>query len=460
MIATVLLRSLDENHPPLLWALQGFLGGQAKSPEPVAGHHATLLDEVVVGHQQYQQAINDQLHFRRAFAEVFRRRSLLFMGSGLQEDYLVNLFSEIVHHHGLGALPHFALVSSEDKKGIDTWFLEVRLGIVPVDYGSHDDLPGHLKNLAAAVTEAPWGRRAALDGSSATRCQLHELSYRLIPSGVPGEELEVRVVNSPLPLPDKDRKEASLVSVGRWENEPMVGNLASSHLKSARQHGKLTASDKHWVPLGESPSYVFRWGSSSIFAVAARRRDSHGRQYDVRDLTIIPEAVDAALYAIEMADFSTALVGAVASGPGSDLHPLHTFAQTLRGLRLFAGRGGERRLRRISLFIVDPRVWSPVVAGKVAMQEMLGSDLVTYHVDLQDAEGRVEHIRATLPVLPTAEVLMQHFHFDPNRWRFTLVPRPTDEEDNADLPLDITVLPTMTMILTPRSAANPNQHRM
>ena len=41
-----------------------------------------LAGQVVAGHQQYQNAINAHAHFRRAFAEVFRRRSLLFLGSG------------------------------------------------------------------------------------------------------------------------------------------------------------------------------------------------------------------------------------------------------------------------------------------------------------------------------------------------------------------------------------------
>ena len=107
------LRSLDEPSPPILWVLQGFLGGQTSQSDKIISdgkRRRELTNQLVVGHQQYQRVINAEEHFRRAFAEVFRRRSLLFLGSGLLEDYLVNLFGEIIHYHGPGPHPHFALL--------------------------------------------------------------------------------------------------------------------------------------------------------------------------------------------------------------------------------------------------------------------------------------------------------------------------------------------------------------
>jgi hypothetical protein len=112
------LRALDETTPPILWVLQGFLGGQVADPEVYikdSNRQRELLNQLVVGHQQYQRAINSEHHFRRAFAEIFRRRSLLFLGSGLLEDYLVNLFSEIIHHQGPGPYPHFVLVRTKER---------------------------------------------------------------------------------------------------------------------------------------------------------------------------------------------------------------------------------------------------------------------------------------------------------------------------------------------------------
>jgi hypothetical protein len=108
-----ILQSLDSISSPQIWALQGFIGGQLTNPSTIIGNtdkRIELAHQLVLGHQQYQRAINAALHFRRAFAEVFRRRSLLFLGSGILEDYLVNLFSEILHNQGCGPFPHFALL--------------------------------------------------------------------------------------------------------------------------------------------------------------------------------------------------------------------------------------------------------------------------------------------------------------------------------------------------------------
>ena len=69
-----------------------------------------LAEQIVVGHQQYQLVMHREGAFRRAFSEVLRRRSLLFIGSGLQEDYLLNLFGEVQIMHGPGSLPHYALM--------------------------------------------------------------------------------------------------------------------------------------------------------------------------------------------------------------------------------------------------------------------------------------------------------------------------------------------------------------
>jgi SIR2-like domain len=157
------LRSLDEATPPILWTLQGFLGGQAEKHEAIIKdtiRRRELVNQLVVGHQQYQRAINSENHFRRAFAEVFRRRSLLFLGSGLLEDYLVNLFSEIIHHHGPGPYPHFALINVKERERFDSSFLQTRLGIVPVFYKDHNDIPNYLNELSTLVNYWPGSKKS------------------------------------------------------------------------------------------------------------------------------------------------------------------------------------------------------------------------------------------------------------------------------------------------------------
>lgn len=63
------LASLVFDSPPILWALQGYLGGQSKVGlviPPV--QTAELARQVVVGHHQYQRVINTVPHFRRTFS--------------------------------------------------------------------------------------------------------------------------------------------------------------------------------------------------------------------------------------------------------------------------------------------------------------------------------------------------------------------------------------------------------
>lgn len=78
-----MLAALNWQTSPILWALQGYLGGQSDkrfSPARDANNSARRLErEIVVGHRHYQQVINTEPTFRRVFAEVLRRRSMLFL---------------------------------------------------------------------------------------------------------------------------------------------------------------------------------------------------------------------------------------------------------------------------------------------------------------------------------------------------------------------------------------------
>jgi hypothetical protein len=149
------LKSLDDDLPPILWAVQGFVGKLAipHSDYVSEARLHDLIKQVVIGHQQYVQATNGDPHFRRTFAELFRRRSLIFVGSGLQEDYIVSLLSEIVHHHGLASFPHFAMFGQDAK--VDEWFLRTKLGINVLQYSDNSTLPHHLKRIGDAARWSP-----------------------------------------------------------------------------------------------------------------------------------------------------------------------------------------------------------------------------------------------------------------------------------------------------------------
>ena len=117
--------------------------------------------------------------------------------------------------------------------------------------------------------------------------------------------------------------------------------------------------------MDKSSLYAFRYGDTPFFAVAARRKDLKGKRHDRRDLGVIPEAVCTVLKKIDKAGFGTVHMGAVASGFQRPWHPIHPFAQTLRGIRKFTLEPECDSIKTINLYIVDAAVWYPVIGGTV-----------------------------------------------------------------------------------------------
>ena len=152
------LTSLRSPTVPLLWALQGFLPGQAlirtrhhtgefetRSWRDYAliqglqqGRLTELEHQVVVGHAEYRSVTMRSESFRRAFAEVCRSRSLLFLGSGLRDRYLLDLFSQVAELYGPSSQQHYAVMP---KGEVDPQFLRRYFGIWVKEVSSTDEIP-------------------------------------------------------------------------------------------------------------------------------------------------------------------------------------------------------------------------------------------------------------------------------------------------------------------------------
>ncbi len=143
------LSALSVTVPTVLWTIHGFLPRQE---QPELAH---LANEMVVGHDEYRRIAHADPYYRRAFGELWRRRSLLFLGSSLGDPYLLDLFSEVQELHGTNPQPHYALV--EDDKVLDEELLRTRFNIIVARYGRHGELPEHLQELARRV-RAPQPR--------------------------------------------------------------------------------------------------------------------------------------------------------------------------------------------------------------------------------------------------------------------------------------------------------------
>jgi hypothetical protein len=465
------IRSLDSQTRPILWALQGFLGGQAEKLDALVEkrvldekRHFELARQVVVGHQQYQQAINTQAHFRRSFAEVFSRRSLLFLGSGILEDYLVNLFGEIAHHYGPGPYPHFALFCRESfnkKEPPDPRFFQMRLGITPVVYDRYEQLPGLLNRLAEAVGERP--SRSAPGASKPASWMPDELGFNLVDGlqrpvadeGPAGTARRLRLLYAPLPAP-AGKSECVIVSVGRTvkDKRPLHGRQATGLLKKAVSAGLVTHTEPHgWKAFssGSHPPLAYRFGDAPIFAVAARidvpaplSATHPDDPEDSRDLGIIVNAVSEALLMADQAGFTQVRMGPVASGHFRLWTPLHPFIQTLAGVRHFFSQHPGSGIRLIELHVFSPGVWFPVVAGKVPVGEILSSDMMKVWVDVRNSEGSSEIFAVTTRGPKPVRAIKEICGLPADRWNTEILPRsgkadPSEEDDRLVTPASIVV---------------------
>ena len=144
------LRALRAPDHPIVWALQGFVGGQSEHGNAY-DHSNSLGDQIVVGHAEYRRTTNAEPYFRRSFSEVFRSRSFLFLGSSI-ERYLLDLFSEIIELFGPNPYPHFAVFTDGDESKQDfRESLAHTHGIQAIILDEHGKLPSFLDELHAAI---------------------------------------------------------------------------------------------------------------------------------------------------------------------------------------------------------------------------------------------------------------------------------------------------------------------
>src|SRR5262245_55472104 len=154
------LTALSNPGRPLLWALQGHMNAPCRLPDNVEAR-SDLERELVVGHEEYRRVTYRDTGFRRAFAEVFRQRSLLFLGAGIKETYLQDLFGEVLEIYGPCSRPHYAIMPEGE---VDPGFMLSRLQIRVIEFpkGKYDEVITWLDQLVLATsvrTERPvrWG---------------------------------------------------------------------------------------------------------------------------------------------------------------------------------------------------------------------------------------------------------------------------------------------------------------
>jgi hypothetical protein len=396
------LRSLDINTPRILWCIQGYVGNvlpEASKPWLSNFDRAALLDQIVIGHQQYQQAAHQSLAFRRAFAEVYRRRSLAFVGSGLAESYFVNLISEIVVNYGPSPRPHFALFSLDEyeRNGVDGEFLRIRLGVTPVIYGdTYKELPEALtKVLPPKTRRGPDPHAVAVPRPLAVsfsvprrRAADQELSLDDIP-----REVSLRFDSLPLPGPG----ECVVVSAGRDKTEggrimPSLGRQAQSFLSEHYPLLPDAGAPESWIPVPEADCLFqlkIKGEQKPVFALAVRELNSPNGN----SLKDIKSETKKALVRIEQTtNFRKVFMGVLATGNMQFADPTISFIAQLAGVRRFTHdpSGSEHGLEFVEIRILNPNISAPVIEGRIPVRELLSSNLVRIFVRVADAAARQE----------------------------------------------------------------------
>jgi hypothetical protein len=408
------LSSLTAPSDSVLWALQGFL-----APRDIrASMSPSLSEEFVIGHEEYRRVTHREPHFRKAFAEVYRRRSLLFLGSGLKESYLLDLFGEILEFYGTNPLYHYALVKQGD---VDIEFLLARFNTIVIEYADHAALPGLLGDLNREVL----GRR-----TRTTRW-----GYAVCASKIAGHETEpadVSLIRGKLPLPDRaEEHEVNRCCIaisgggGHVYGKVSLGGAMQHYVAGARKLGRIETLQPDPV---DGYDHVWRYDESPLFCVVAREED------DVRDVRCISRALGELCDVASGLGYRLARVQLLSAGPGRDFPPRLSLVEMVRGYAEWRRRTGTDF--SIAVHLVDPNLLYELTTGRIEVLELLTCPDVRFWVEIVMPSGELErHLQHCLPDARVAEIA-ERFAIPPT-WNHEVGPPPSREEQPLPEPKTI-----------------------
>ncbi len=396
------LASLDFDSPPIVWALQGYLGGLSKSGWNIPSTKVTeLANQVVVGHHQYQRVINNVPHFRRTFSEVFRRRSFLFMGSGLTESYILDLFGEVLTYFGPNPRPHFAFLRAKEAEH-RAEFLSHRLNTTVITYDNHDDLPLMLDELNKSLSSPTIYQ---VPGAPIEQAFVFNKN---------GQQLSITL--SGLPAPSE--KSCVALRVGRaGDGSIKEGSMALSYLQQ-HHSTKIGLSRWHLMP---GHHYVHRLDDSSIFGVAARTN------CDKRDLRLVATSIKELVIIASELNYESVHVGLIAAGKRKIWRSTFSLIEMIRGVRRAASEISGT-IPSLYFHIVDPSVKFPLMARKLPIAEILACEDVRFWLEINNLESEIERFmiieNEITPLISIAKKYMIPFE----SWLVEIYPSPFSGE--------------------------------
>jgi hypothetical protein len=416
------LTSLRVAGRAILWALQGHLA----APCRVAGHEddRRLASELVIDHAEYRRVTYREPHFRRAFGEVFRDRSFLFLGSGLREAYLQELFGEIIELHGPSARGHYAIMPRGE---VDPGFMAARFQITVVEYPErpgdidHRFVPACLETLRAAIERSEAAAVSWSWGSSDDR------------GSVVQSRPDLEIARGPLPMTG-DEHECLVVSAGGRLDQDVFHVSDALQPTLARWCGRDQEHDVSWMrrPAVRSP-YVGEYEHARAFAVRARAEHD-----DVKDLLSVRDA-SRALFEAVGTRYRTIRMQLLASGGDErgdgrrwSIRPFPARFALVETVRAW---GEWRRDHpdadvRLVLHVVDASVLRALAGGRIDVLELLRCRDVAFWAEVVQNRSLLERRRFELDESTSLGAVAAELCLDPAHWSVDVSP-PTDIDAQA-----------------------------
>lgn len=402
------LTSFSTAGRPLLWALQGYLHDVPHADLPFAAK-PELGEQLVVGHEEYRRVTYRDLHFRRAFAEVFRQRSLLFVGAGIQESYLQELFGEVLEFYGPGTRPHYAFIQEGE---VDPDFMLSRFQIMVVEYpkGEHAEVGRRLDRLAEAAMSP---QRAPVAWSWGRIDRRHENDWSSLP--------DLEVVRGPLPT---ERVEGECLAVSAGGSGSLF--FFSHGIRQVMQGWGVKSNSK--LDKITEP-YLGEFAGRHVYAVRAR---SEGE--DVRSLAEIYNA-SLALFEHLAGRYRRIHMQLLATG-GTDKRGVSaqtwqvrsyperfSFIQTVRAWAVWKKKNPQIDTR-LMLHVVLHSVYQDIASGRIDVLELLSCDDIRFFVEVISEAGEVE--RRLFQAMPdvTLGSVVEDLQLSPAHWNVEVTPPP------------------------------------